>query len=159
MTNLKKIVEMTVFLASGDCSSPAVRSRSGSWLLPPVQCQYLGVCEEDLEVLHFHHGGGNMRAFPAPTLPSGNTVSVQQQRRVRWPACYFEADIWIGVGSIVISASCTKISVTLGMSSATVERQCYGLGKALRSILLQSQHTQGCGRGELRGVRKLKADQ
>lgn len=58
----------------------------------------------------------------------------------------------------MISASCTKISVTLGMSSATVERQHNALGKALGNIFLQSQYTQGCGTGELRGVRKLKAD-
>lgn len=45
-----------------------MRSRSGSLLLPPVQCQYLGFGEENLEVLRSHHGGGNMRAFPAPTL-------------------------------------------------------------------------------------------
>lgn len=44
------------------------------------------------------------------------------------------------------------------MSSATVERQHKGSGKALGNILLQCQHTQDCGRGELRGVRKLKAD-
>lgn len=87
--------------------------------------------------------------FLLPPLLSGNTITVQEQRRVQWPVCYFEADIWIGAGSVVISASCTKISVTLGMSSAAVERQYYGLGKALGNILLQSQHTQGCGRGEL----------
>lgn len=43
-----------------------MRSRSGSLLLPSVQ--YLGFGEENLEVLHSHHGGGNTRAFPAPTL-------------------------------------------------------------------------------------------
>lgn len=44
------------------------------------------------------------------------------------------------------------------MSSGTVERQYNDLGKALGNVLLQSQHTQSCGRGELRGVRELKAD-
>lgn len=68
MTNLKKILGMPVFLASSDCSSTAVRSTSGSSLLPPVQCQYLGFGEENFKVLHSHPGGGNMRAFPAPTL-------------------------------------------------------------------------------------------
>lgn len=58
----------------------------------------------------------------------------------------------------MIYASCAKISVTLGMSSAAAERQYNGLGKALGNILLQSQHTLGCGGGELRGVGKLKAN-
>lgn len=35
-------------------------------LVPPVQCQYFGFCEENLDALHPHHGGGNVRAFPAP---------------------------------------------------------------------------------------------
>lgn len=99
---------MFVLLASADPfvtgSSAAARSRSGSWLLfLQFSVSILGFVRKTWTCYILIMEGVMWGHFLLPPVLSGDTVSVQVQRHERWPICYFEANIWMQIGSIVIS--------------------------------------------------------